>query len=265
MARRNIRGEPPARPYGDRKKGLAAVAADEVTFHGVAGLFGPEFQGGPGGDVAAAGFAGHQFKILAPDGADAVFFGVRDDVVGADKGAGAAADADVRFFFKGCGHLFVRGAKGHADGADADDVPAGADAQTAEDAEFLGVGGFEPGLGDAVLGGQFLDKLSFGSASQEQFQNHPAGLQDFFGMGLDRQTFFGRIGAGVNQSGAGPIADFHQTEAAIAFGFQIRVITEGGNIYIELPGGVQNGFAHRHFDVETVDKKTDFPHDKLQC
>ena len=51
------------------------------------------FQLGLGGNVIAADFAGLQFEMAAPDGADPVLFRIHDDVGGADEDAGAAADA----------------------------------------------------------------------------------------------------------------------------------------------------------------------------
>ena len=60
--------------------------------------------------------------------------------------------------------------------------------------------------------------------------HHAPGGQDLLRRGLDHQAGLDRIGAGIHQAGAGRLADFHHAEAAVALGFEFRVVAQGGNV-----------------------------------
>jgi len=171
--------------YYPRVSLLPAILARIETLHRVAGEFGPVFQLGLGGDVVAAFAARLEFEFPAPDGTDAVLFGVGDGVGGADKDAGAAADAGLGLLGEGGGHPLFRGAEGHGNGAHPHHLPAGADALGAQDTPGRGVPFLKAGFVNAHGRGHLLEVFRGGRLGQKEFHDHAPGGEDFLRRGLD--------------------------------------------------------------------------------
>lgn len=87
--------------------GSAAFRADGQVVHGRAGFLVDEFQLIHGREEFAAFGTGLHFKGAAPDGAFVAGRGHLDMAGRADISAGAAADADIRFFIIRRPYFFV--------------------------------------------------------------------------------------------------------------------------------------------------------------
>ena len=90
------------------KQFLPAIHANRQFFQGHAGFFADIFQLIHGREITAAGITGLHLKSASPD-LSLIFSCLHFNMTGGtDIGAGAAADAGIRFFIEGRTDIFMR-------------------------------------------------------------------------------------------------------------------------------------------------------------
>ena len=104
-----------------------------------------------------------------------------------------------------------------------------------------------------MVGGHFLDDFRGGAWARSSSSTMRREARTFSDSGLDHQSGFGRIGAGIHQAGAGRVADFHHAQAAVAFGFQLRVVAQGGDVDAIGLGLQKDRGPRRNLDRFSVD------------
>lgn len=242
---------------------MAPVDADEPLFAGLADaelidrharLLADPFELVDRGEVVPAGLAFHHLEIPAPD--RTLFGGARhlDVVGGADKRAGAAADADLALLLERRPDDFFGAAVGEPDRAHADDLLAGADAHAAENAGVVGLVRLETGLGlNPHFGGHVLEHLRFRAARHLELQDDLADVLHPVGLRLDFDALGDRVQAGRHDPR--PLALLHLDHAhpAGAGGLDRLVPAQGRDPDPVFAGDVQQVRALFRLNFFSVD------------